>query len=610
MGSKQRLVYTDSQGDLQVLAERRGSLGKAQRIIHKRRGVGYDWAKLHGSNQLFDSIPVGASEFQQASNGQNEPEIFLQDYQQGSWVDFARIYAEKGAEIQEEGKTIVKFWGFDKYIGGREVSVTSSQDIVDVMEKALPAGYVLDYPTDVTHPSVTNYSNEGKLNSVFQDMWDKYNYAIDVKAETDSNGNYKVRFEPVGYGGAVDDIKTAEGDVMRRWNNNDTGKIVNKVTVIGKDSNGQEVNETVTDQPSIDEYGEKVHPQNPIHVDYPISSSEAQSIGQGYIEPDPVSHGRARANLYQGNVFNDSVRVVDPQRGIEDTFTVTAQKTYFDDDTATELDLDFEQEGLEHKARGDESLWSERAKLYASETKDVGSQPFSGTTGDAKGNTTKFGGVGKDDDRSDDKSNVGRGTGGVQNGFIQMEQVAAHSQLSQTLDDGTLYTITDDGFNADIYSEPIFIKTLINDQTDSLYGTRFYLEISLIFDDGASAQVFRGEYATHDGQVEVNHPVDQTLLRDEVDNVVNIDKIEYEIIQFSGSNKTADISMNLFGMEQHTHGDNINPSNNDMGLTDNIFPIDNDHGGGSGDDQHGTSGSTDSDQDINVIKEVNTNREQ
>ena len=606
MGTRQRLVYTDSNGDLQVIAERRGALGKADRMIHMRRAVGFDYGKVHGSNQLFGDIPIGVSNFEAS-----EPEIFLQDYQQGSWVDFARIWASNGAEIQKEGKTVVKFWGFDKYIGDKTVNIQNiNGTVIDVMQAGLDSlptdsNYVLDYPTDVTHPSVTNYTNTGKFNKTFQDMFDKYGYAIDVLPETDANGNYKVRFEPIGYGGAVDDIKTAEGDVIQRWNNNDTGKIVNSVTVVGKDSNGAKIEETVTDQASIDEYGEHVHPQNPIHVDYPITSSEASEIGQRYIETDPVSHGRARANLYESNVFNDSVRVVDPQRGIDETYTIMSQKTFFDDDTATEVDLDFEQEELERKARGEESLWSERAKLYPSETQDVGGQDFTGDTGSAPSDTNVVGGViGNQSDTSV--------TGNV--GFDEPSQVPANAQTIIKEGTGTSNVnlignvpFLETGSSGSVFHGGIIVEIEVGNFWNTGSASNGDITWDWFLLDSSNNTLDSGTVSTNEGQVSTvefaNSDLDEgdewTVLLQTSDGVFSSVDIDRFFTYMRAE---------VYSYPIHKHDDDFDTDDNNHDHDDDLDSNDNQHGGsGDASGQHGASGSTDS-KNVNIPDEVDVNR--
>jgi hypothetical protein len=165
--------------------------------------------------------------------------------------------------------------------------------------------------------------------------------------------------------------------IFKSWEKDKTDSIINKVKVVGTNSNGETVTATATNQTQINNFGEKFKEYK---IGYVEDSTEAQQIAENYLVPGlnddgtditkvPES-GTVKTTVYTDNVVNDSFQVVDNLRKIDDTYTCVQQRNYWPEGVS-ELEFEFEQENLEEAARDSENLRDERARLYPSQDNTI-----------------------------------------------------------------------------------------------------------------------------------------------------------------------------------------------------------------------------------------------
>jgi len=414
---KKRLVYTDSNGDLQVLGvlnvpqdDIPGYSGSATAIIQNikvsRTLRGFNSVKVWATNEIFGNVPLKVSDFQSS-----EPEIFLQHYDTGtgSWEDEFRGYAENQGSIDDEGNVAFKLYSFAKYTGKVNADKTSATttDIGDAFQSLLPSGYQVEVPGDVTAPSVNSYTLVDKRRKGYRELAKDHGWTYRFTPRTTS-GDFVVRFEPEGYGGTVGNIRGREdysdGDILAKqfksWEKARTKDIINKVEVIGTDSNNNKVVGTASDSQSITDYGERFER---FHVDYTLGGvTEANSIAQDKLALSPGEGGEIKIDTFHESVVNDSVDVVDSRRNVDGVFTCTEQQTFYPENNDL-LVFTYETE-TEKRAEKDDYLESERAKVYPS-----GSQ--SGSTDSESADVTGNSGS----DTANVSGNAGNNGAGVSN---------------------------------------------------------------------------------------------------------------------------------------------------------------------------------------------------
>lgn len=430
--------------------------------------------------------------------------------------------------------------------------------------------------------------------------------------------------------------------IFKSWEKDKTDAIINKVRVEGtKPSDGTEVIGTAQNTAQINNFGEKFLK---VKRGYIETSAEADTIAESYLVPGKDDQGAditsvpesgtVKTSVYSDNVVNDSFQVVDNTRNIDDTYTVVEQRNYWPEG-ATELEFEFEKENLEGAARDSENLRDERGRLYPSGQTDVGNQGL--TTGDALSNTAKTGGVGDQNDRTNDLSNVAK-TGGVgdnndrNDDFSNVAKIGnvdqhTNSELVTSSDSDTVTTtLNSSGWkffaNANnLDNDALFHQVFV---TISNIGSVTNLEIALVADND-----FLVAHWTPDA---VGNNNSDSLTSNTVgdDNYYSNGAVvtpnfypgsltDYNLYIASKGSATPSVTATVQATEiNHTHPDSIDTDNqamgltddvdtdnNAMGLTDDIDTDDNLHGGGSGDDQHG--GSTDA-KNINVATEDKTDR--
>jgi hypothetical protein len=205
-----KLEYNDAQDGTTIIAETGQDTGapKIDRHVHIRRKNDPDILKLWLEGTDFgNSIPTDKSNFGQAQNGTDEPEILYKQYDTDSqsFKTQGRFYAKNAGSINENGELVVKLYSFMRYTAKQEVDMSDSSDIESAMQKVLPSGY-----TVVNNGNNVNIDGTYELNARrekgYQELTRNYNFALTFTAELDNSNNYKVKYEPVGQGGTVDTL--------------------------------------------------------------------------------------------------------------------------------------------------------------------------------------------------------------------------------------------------------------------------------------------------------------------------------------------------------------------------------------------------------------------
>jgi len=390
VGTAWRLTYTDSGGTKQTIAELGQDTGAKNidriRYILNRKNP---WImKVFTDPSLLAAFPNEVTEFQNS-----EPEILFEEYD-GSWTTRGRFYS--ASQTNEDNEFAIQLLDFYHKLMKQEVSVSSTTThIVDVLEKALPSGYVVDAPAsgDVSggYPSVDDYSCKNtQRRKVFREITRDHNWSLFFLPEQDGSNNWKVRFEPDGYGGTVENLDSSTDSFkFKNWKPPRNKNLVTKTRVQGVDSNGNQIVGTAQNTTIRDKYlgtNSTDHNFKSFKVGYLESQSEADTIAQNRLIPGlnatSVKDSGVISNIiYPQDVVNDSFGIIDSFRDIDDTFTCVKQENFYPSNESY-LHMEFEQEKLEEAAEGEENLRDERARLYPSSSKNA-----SGNTGNTEPDT-------------------------------------------------------------------------------------------------------------------------------------------------------------------------------------------------------------------------------
>ena len=390
---KVQIRYVDSTGTDQVVAALNTSKTDsdltatpatlADRVIKISQWQGFDKVKVYADSVLVGAVPVDRSEYDTASNGQNEAEVFVEEWDGSSWVKRFRGYPASKPSIDKDGTAILVLKGFGSSVGKQEANVSSvTTDIGDVLSALLPAGYEADvaaassWPDGVV-PSVEGYSLNEQTQIGFREITKNYNASIQFKPETNTNGNIPVRLEPKGEGGVVDVIEdrsqgvsdTRTGGEFREWKNQSVDEVVNKVEVIAQ-KDGTVFRDTVSDSNSIDKYGEKFRR---VKLQYANSIQEVNQIANNLLVPEPSSGGTVVTPLYVSDVLNDSFELYSDANELNgEVFTAVKVRHYFHE-SRTELVFEFET-GNEELADTQVQTQYERDSIAEASSTNVGQQ--------------------------------------------------------------------------------------------------------------------------------------------------------------------------------------------------------------------------------------------
>jgi len=218
-----KLEYTDSSETVQTIAELGQDTGalSIDRFVEFKRKSDPDILKvwLEGDN-FGNTIPTRKSEFGTASNGTDEPEIRLKQYNPdtSSFDLINRFYAKNKGTINENGELALKLYSFFKFTARQSVQTgtvndtngNGSVDIEDALNATLPTGYAADVPGSVTPPEVTGYSLDARREKGFHELTRDFKWAMTFTGNLDGSNNALVKYEPEGFGGTVDTLVSNE----------------------------------------------------------------------------------------------------------------------------------------------------------------------------------------------------------------------------------------------------------------------------------------------------------------------------------------------------------------------------------------------------------------
>jgi len=244
-----KLEYNDAVDGTTVIAETGQDTGalKIDRHYHQRRQKDPDILKvwLEGTN-FGNAIPTRKSEFGTAQNNTDEPEILYKQYNPdtSSFDTKGRFFAKNTGTINEQGQLALKLYSFMRFTERQSVDTnTVSTDIEAALNEVLPSGYVADVPSGATVPSVDGYSINARREKGYHELTRDYKFIINFTGELDDNNDYKVKFEPEGFGGTVDTIIDNQQAGSYAIQSVDTGS--NIFTVVGDRTNELAVNQAI-----------------------------------------------------------------------------------------------------------------------------------------------------------------------------------------------------------------------------------------------------------------------------------------------------------------------------------------------------------------------------
>lgn len=592
----QRVVYTDDTGTEQVIAvqgfapdsipnstDATASINNSTWILQNRAS---DKFKVWTETTLYDTIPVGASNFQS-----DEPEVFVQEYDGSSWVNLFRGYLKSKGGTAGDGSYEFTLHDHSKRTGSNQASVGPITDTADnILAALLPSGYSVETPSGVTPPTLEDYSLNDQRKVGYRDLTEKVGWVLRFTPRTDGSGNYIVRYEPEGHGSPITTLtgqSSGGASKFKEWENGDTDTVINRVKVFGNDSDGNKVVGFAEDQNSIDEYGEKF---KPVPVDFNIpDTSTAETIAQSYLQLEPASGGRVKVqNGFDGAVVNSSFYLEDDRRNLDSSteYTAVKQKNYYPEGS-TELDFTFEKES-ERKSRESDDLRGERSEVSENNNEDVGNQDFTGDTGSAPSDTGKAGGV------NDNASNTGT-SGGVQD-----------SSFSTSILNSNLGTTTVAGGGGEEFAElqiPNYSGNLINISVTVVDSEQAHPTTDIAVLRYASSGAFNPQFYYMEERTEftnswnsINFGLAGNAWKADITEGENVsgDYITVWIKNNSSTSRDYIVALTVTTENTHSHPDDIVTVDDLHGHGDNITTTDDPHGGtGDPTGQHGTSGTTD-----------------
>jgi len=353
----------------------------------KNSGSGeYTRLEITGDIQLQENLPIDYTSFGDAKNGESEPEILVYTYEasSGNFILRDRVFPEDAGIIKDKGTyRNDNLWGFQKWVGRQRVTGVSLSNatITEIVDALLPSGYTAVTPAGDSVPTVTNYSYTGNINGALRDIIRDYPVKIWFTANLDGNNDYEVKVESKGFGGVIqtvtfDDERQTEGYSINSFQPEDKSNIVNKVEIIGKASDGTKIQEIVDDQTSISNHGERYIKRN---VGYVEDSSQATSLANSILSPDPSPHAEMSIPFQEDNQLNGSVDILDNRYGIDAVYTIVKQRDFFTEGR-TEVELGFEKNRTEKRRDTTRDLDERNNQLFPTSQTDVGNQSVDADT--------------------------------------------------------------------------------------------------------------------------------------------------------------------------------------------------------------------------------------
>jgi len=621
MTVRAQLKYFDGNNNEVVIGSLDDNGGEGiQDLTLKNSAREYTKVIVSGGNGLFGKFPTDSADSPNVTPQENAagPEIFLEVFNQSTGVFEVRdrVFAESQGTVSDNGNFKHKrLYGFEKFVGRQNVDLTGADsvttDIEQVLNDALPSGYVADVPAGATVPSVNNYSFKGRRDQVFKDLRENYNFIINFTADTDGSGNYLVKFEPRGFGGIVDTFEKGVDPVFfDKWTKGDELRRITRAEVVGTDSNGVKVSGTASTNPDNGRFIRR-------NIGYVNSNSEAQNIAVNLIasdsdggSPESTEHGRVTAPIDRPATsnLNASIQIINDQINVDDSFTVVQQKDFFHQ-SQTQYSFEFEKELESRERRDKKDLGNRNSELITEGQQDVGSQSFAGDTGSAPSDTAKTGGVNSAPSDTGvtgslDVNQTGEGLakniGAIAKDASAFGSITYNVEVpptpSQQVGGGSLTGIHVVVTVSNQSGQQINVEYDINNTSESFGITSGVL--TGISDGSSQILNFTDEDSRYDAGDNIEFELDTV---NDFGTAVN----EFETKSGAAFFTNVDVAVLSFG--DHDHTDSYGTNDNDHPHGDNIGTSDFDHGGGSNTSQHGASGTTDK-KNVDVATEDKINR--
>lgn len=293
-------------------------------------------------------------------------------------------FLDGGGEFDEDGNCVLKFLGLGGEIKSDDISVfLNDTDNHSAFEEV-----VSDTEYDVVLPSVSassisTYTYSGVRKNAIGELNDLFGYVSVFRPKLDGSG-VEVRYEPEGYVDSEEEINTGSdgNSVLKKYKRKTRRNIVKKAKVVGRDASGDLV-EAIRPSVSVDAgIGEFVERQ----VDFVISQSEAESIAESLLNPDPVDVARIRTSLwYRTKLVNQVVVWKDDRYNIDDSFVVKKQETFWPErQSVLHLGLADDEMGVGEASREAREIREERSNVLSDVFENIGEQLVMGETDDHK----------------------------------------------------------------------------------------------------------------------------------------------------------------------------------------------------------------------------------
>jgi len=355
-----RLRYNDATDGMTTIGSMFTGNDNINTVTIKNSAEEFNKVIIEGRNDLQEALPVSQQEFGLAQNGESEPEILVEVFDNDSWSVRERCYAVEGGSVDDNGNyKNKKLYGHEKYTGEKRVeTATITTDIEACMEELIPSGYSLQVPGNVTVPNVNEWSYKGRRENGYLELTRNYNWVLMFTSDLNANNDYIVRFEPSGYGGSEGNIVRGQDPIVYDyWKKKDTKTVVSEVTVKGEAPDGSTVDVTRTaNSPDLER-------SVTLNIGYPVTVTEAEDIGDNLLQPSFVEHGALQGPLFLDNTVNFTVGILDSELNIDDEFTVVEQKDFLHEGQ-TYFSFEFENEANIRESIRNKGLQEERDTLF------------------------------------------------------------------------------------------------------------------------------------------------------------------------------------------------------------------------------------------------------
>lgn len=246
----------------------------------------------------------------------------------GSTVVWGGYIHNKG-EFQDDGSIRVEAWGYgsETLDGVVDLDLTSKSPEYILGQAFTGTGYTIQTPV-ATGLTIAKYEYKGQRRNVVREMIDYSGFTI----RWDFANKY-IYFEEEGRLDSGKDFNTDGSNIpcrIRKWEIEDTSRLVNRVYVVGDgyDGTGDPIayQGTAKDDASIGIYGEKTYT---CKIDFLSSDTEADTVASKLLKLEPGGGGTIVANWYQMGqviVVNENVTLIDEIRQLNNDYVVVEQR--------------------------------------------------------------------------------------------------------------------------------------------------------------------------------------------------------------------------------------------------------------------------------------------